>query len=135
MFKIIMIAALSLLMLTPALAQPAPQVVVHNGSVMQVFNTAPGTIEIRYLLPRPSLWRVVAPGTLLVSGWWQGRQLNAIANVFTACGPVRYPVTGGIDRGGVLTLAGPAPIVDPWCNVVGTAWTDNSVLIFMPATD
>lgn len=106
--------------------------VTHNGSLMQVQTFGP-TIEIRYIEPRPSLWPWgVRPGTLLIVGRWNGPVLNATAHVF-GCGPVPYPVQGGVGPDGVLVLQGPAPVVDVYgCTVVAWGWTSNSTLVFVP---
>jgi hypothetical protein len=119
-------------------AAPAPPpraMLVHNGSLMELAALPGGLIEIRYVEPRPGLWEVgVRPGTALIRGRWNGPVLNAQAFVYSFCGPTPYPVSGGIGPGNVLTLTGPAPIVDPYsCGVLGLAWTGNSTLVFVPA--
>ena len=116
---------------------PAPLLATHNGSLMEVTPLDGNLVEIRYADPRPGLWGVgVRPGTVLIRGQWLGDRLEAAAHVFTAgCGPIPYAVAGGADANGVLTLTGPAPIVDPYsCFVLGLAWTGNSTLVFVPAS-
>jgi hypothetical protein len=120
-------------------ALPAPPMLAtHNGSLMEVIPLAGNRVEIRYADPRPGLWGVgVQPGSVLIRGQWFGDRLEAIAHVFAAgCGPIPYAVTGGADpNNGVLTLVGPAPIVDPYsCFMLGFAPTVNSTLVFVPAS-
>ncbi len=113
-----------------------PQYVVHNGSLMLVTPLPGGLIQITYVQPRPNLYGLVGPGTLLLRGQWQAGQLVATAFVFPPppCPPVPYTVTGGVDpRNGVLIVAGPAPLIDPYvCAVVGMIWSNNSTLAFYP---
>jgi hypothetical protein len=142
MFKFILAAALTVAStatmadgMPVAAAPPAPRLLLHNGSLMQLAVLPGGRIEIQYAQPRPGLWEIgVRPGTVLLRGQWSGGVLNAEARVFAgACGAPVYPVTGGINADGVLVLSGPAPLVDPWtCVVYGYAWTSNSTLTFFP---
>ena len=114
-----------------------PMLATHNGSLMEVTPLDGNRVEIRYVDPRPGLWAVgVRPGTVLIRGQWIGDRLEATAHVFSAgCGPIPYAVAGGVDPNGVLTLGGPAPIVDSYsCFVLGLAWTGNSTLVFVPAS-
>lgn len=112
------------------------QVASHNGSLVTVAAIGDGGQEIRYLRPRLGLAEVgVIPGTLLFRGQWSGpppQVIDGTAFVFApGCPPIPYAVTGGVD-GNVLVLRGPAPLVTPWCAVVGLAWTGNSELLFVP---
>jgi hypothetical protein len=116
-----------------ALAQPAPRLVGHNGSPMAVIETAPRAIRIEYVRPRPGLLAIgLAPGTMLLEGAWALPDLFiGTARVFDPiCGAIPYRVQGGIDPAGNLVLRGPAPVLAPWCFIVGYALTDNSTLIF-----
>ena len=45
----------------PAYHAPAPQLVTHNGSLMQVESLGSGQILIRYADPKPELWGLVGP--------------------------------------------------------------------------
>jgi hypothetical protein len=121
----------------PAIHQPAPQLASHNGSLMQVASLGNGQIVISYVDPKPQLWPLVAPGTVLLRGTWDWKQgvLRATAVVFTfACGPVPYAVEGAVSRDGILTLIGAAPVIDPWhCLTVGYTWASpNASLVFIP---
>jgi hypothetical protein len=113
------------------------QMVTHNGSLMQVTPYNASQIEISYVDPRPSLWGVgVRPGSVLLRGQWLGSQLSATAYIYThRCGPIPYSVIGSVNTAGVLTLSGPAPVIDPYlCVVHGLTWnSDNSTLVFAPA--
>jgi hypothetical protein len=123
----------------PVASPPPPptarNLLLHNGSLMELIGLPAGMIEIRYVEPRPGLWGVgVRPGTLLIRGQWNGAMLNAQAFVFSFCGATPYPVSGGVDLNNVLMLTGLAPIVDPYsCGVLSAAPTHNSVLVFVPA--
>jgi hypothetical protein len=120
-----------------ALPPPAGNPVIHNGSLMTVEALGQGRVVIRYVEPRPGLWEVgVRPGTLLIEGRWEGKTLKATAFAFPPfpCPPVPYVVRGGVGEGNVLTLVGPAPLIDPYaCAVVGMVWSNNSTLVFVPA--
>lgn len=133
--KSALIAAVLALAIVPAQAQPPGAFVTHNGSLMAVTPIGNGAVQIAYADPRPGLQAIgVRPGTVLIRGQWSGPVLNATAVVYAGpCGAIPYPVSGTALPNGVLTLVGPAPIVDPYsCAVLATAWTDNSTLIFVP---
>jgi hypothetical protein len=71
-------ALLLLLCSSAAHAQPPTRLVLHNGSVMSIDTVGPGAIQISYVQARPSLgW--VRPGTVLVTGQWNGPILNGTA--------------------------------------------------------
>ncbi len=130
------VLALALLTST-AHAQP-PRPVLHNGSLMLVSDLGQGHIAITYAQPRPSLWGLVAPGTLLLDGQWDHGTLYATARAFTQfCPfPFPYPVSGSVSPQGVLTVVGPAPLIDPYsCTVIGMVWSSNSTLVFVPTPD
>lgn len=130
------IAAALVLAIVPAKAQPPGAFVTHNGSLMAVTADGQGAVQIAYAQPRPGLWEIgVRPGTVLLRGRWSGPVLNAMAVVYAGqCGAIPYPVSGTELPNGVLTLIGPAPIVDPYsCAVLGMAMTGNSTLVFVPA--
>jgi hypothetical protein len=46
--------------------------------------------------------------------------------------PLDYVVRGSVDPAGVLVLVGPAPIITPWCVILGLDWTEDSELRFVP---
>lgn len=130
------IATVLALTVAPVMAQPPGAFVTHNGSLMAIVADARGAVQIEYAQPRPGLWEIgVRPGTVLIRGRWIGPVLNATAVVYAGqCGAVPYPVSGTALPNGVLTLIGPAPIIDPYsCAVLGMAWTGNSTLVFVPA--
>lgn len=132
----LLIAAAFALTVAPAMAQPPGAFVTHNGSLMAVVANGRGAVQIEYAQPRPGLWEIgVRPGTVLIRGQWSGPLLNAMAVVYAGqCGAIPYPVSGTALPNGVLTLIGPAPIIDPYsCAVLGMAWTGNSTLVFVPA--
>ena len=134
--KTLIVAVALALTVAPALAQPPGAFVTHNGSLMSVVTDGRGAVQIAYAQPRPGLWEIgVRPGTVLIRGHWAGPVLNATAVVYAGqCGAIPYPVSGAALPNGVLTLVGPAPIVDPYsCGVLGMALTGNSSLVFVPA--
>jgi hypothetical protein len=131
--KWLLVAAITLIG-SSVCAQPF-QLVTHNGSLMRVTPLPYRQVEITYADPKPELWPVgVVPGTVLLRSQWIGRTLNATAFVFPGwCGPVPYAVSGSVNRDGVLTLVGPAPMVTPWCFVIGVTWASaNATLVFVP---
>jgi hypothetical protein len=129
-------AVLALLLCGSASAQPPVSYAMHNGSVMQIRPLPANQIEVSYLQPRPSLWGLVGPGTVLLRGQWQPNGvLNGTAFVFPPwpCPPVPYPVSGSMNRQNVLTVVGPAPLIDPFaCAIIGQVWSNNSTLVFVP---
>lgn len=119
----------------PLPAPPPGTFATHNGSLMSVVVDGHGGMQIAYADPRPGLAAIgVRPGTVLIRGHWAGPTLQATAVVYAGeCGVIPYPVSGTALPNGVLTLAGAAPIVDPYsCAVLAMAWTGNSTLIFEP---
>jgi hypothetical protein len=123
------------LAIVPAKAQPPGTYVTHNGSLMAVVADGRGAVQIAYADPRPGLQAIgVRPGTVLIRGQWAGPVFNAMAVVYAGpCGAIPYPVSGTALPNGVLTLIGPAPVIDPYsCAVLTLAWTGNSTLIFVP---
>lgn len=112
---------------------PPPRIVNHNGSIMQVIQTGRDTVEIVYMKPKPELWGYASPGTVLARGRWRDGILYATVYSVSRCGPVPYQVSGRVDADEVLTLTGPAPLLDPWtCQVLQWIWSANSVLTFQP---
>lgn len=126
---------LALALALVAMPAQAQQFALHNGSLMVVEPYGQGRMNIRYSQPRPGLWEVgVRPGTLLINGRWANGALYATAFVFPpGCPPAPYPVKGVATPDGVLTLIGPAPLVDPYlCAILGVVWSANSTLVFLP---
>ena len=122
----------------PPAPAPAPRLLMHNGSVMQINDVGPGAIQISYVQARPNLG-YVAPGTVLVSGQWAGPILNGTAMVWATCAlggrySWTYPVSGGIAPDGNLVLQGPAPVIDPYrCAPITVNYGGhNGVLVFTP---
>jgi hypothetical protein len=105
-FLIMLICLLPLLFvlwlftIASAKAGPVGQA-VHNGSLMTMVQT-PGGMMVRYAQPRPDLFGLVLPGTLLVEGRWVGpppQMFIGTAFVFSSlCGPIPYPVRGTVDQ-------------------------------------
>ena len=62
-----------------AVAQPVNEgkLVTHNGSSMVIINPRPGGMIIQYQDPRPDLFGLVVPGTLLVEGAFAARRSSA----------------------------------------------------------
>jgi hypothetical protein len=96
----------------------------HNGSVMQIQTWRPNTqnisqFTISYVEPRPTLYGLVGPGTLLVDGIVNGNTFTiaATARVFLpGCPPIPYLVNGWYDHPtGIMTLTGPAPTYFAGC--------------------
>jgi hypothetical protein len=140
-FLIMLICLLPLLFvlwlftIASAKAGPVGQA-VHNGSLMTMVQT-PGGMMVRYAQPRPDLFGLVLPGTLLVEGRWVGpppQMFIGTAFVFSSlCGPIPYPVRGTVDQSQSLMLFGGAPIFDTTCRILGYS-TDSAqaVLRFEP---
>ena len=107
---------------------------VHNTSLMAIVSPAPGEMVITYSRPRPDLYGLVMPGTVLVQGTWQGPAFTGTAWVFSRwCGAIPYPVNGNVDGSGALMLFGPAPQFDTFCNILGYDINSfNAVLRFEP---
>jgi hypothetical protein len=112
----------------PRAAPPPPEFslayLTHNGSVMQIQTWRPNAqnvsqFAISYVEPRPTLYGLVGPGTLLIDGIVDGSTfgISANARVFLAgCPPIPYPVNGWYDhQTGILTLTGPAPTYFAGC--------------------
>ena len=118
MKSILAVGALALALISPAHA--TMERYDHNGSVMVGSYARDGSaFEITYDEPRPSLWSVVRPGTVLVHGRWYNSHLEATAYIFKLhCGPVPYHVSGAWE-GGRLILDGPVPVTNSWCAIVG----------------
>lgn len=96
---------------------------------MQVIPLAFHAMAIVYIVPPPNDVGIL-PGTFLIRGKWNGPTLEATAFIFTFnCGQQPYPVRGSMAPNGVLTLIGPAPIIDPTCIYIGSA---PSTLVFVP---
>jgi hypothetical protein len=110
--------------------------VVHNGSLMTMTQT-PGGMVVRYAQPRPDLFGLVLPGTLLVEGRWVGpppQMFVGTAFVFSSlCGPIPYPVRGTVDQSQALMLFGAAPQFDTACRILGySIESQQAVLRFEP---
>jgi hypothetical protein len=118
----------------PPPAAPEVHYATHNGSLMAIVSPAPGEMVITYSQPRPNLYGLVMPGTLLVQGTWQGQTFAGTAWVFSSwCGAIPYPVNGNVDGSGALMLFGPAPQFDTACNILGYAIaSQHAVLRFEP---
>jgi hypothetical protein len=104
-----------------AVAQPVNEgkLVTHNGSLMVIINPRPGGMIIQYQDPRPDLFGLVVPGTLLVEGAWRGKTFFGTAFVFSRwCGAIPYAVSGYVDATDSLMLFGPAPIFDTACRIL-----------------
>ena len=113
--------------------RPAPRIVSHNGSIMQVVVLGHDMVDIVYMKPKPELWGYAWPGTVLVHGKWRDGILYATVYSVSRCGPVPYQVSGRVDANEVLVLTGPAPLLDPLtCQVLQWIWSANSVLTFLP---
>jgi hypothetical protein len=96
----IIFALAATLAASPALADPVVTA-THNGSLMTMAQTAPGTMVIRYAQPRSDLYGLAGPGTVLVEGQWEGPPPQSFvgrAFVFSRwCGAIPYPVRGTVD--------------------------------------
>lgn len=104
-----------------AVAQPVNEgkLVTHNGSLMVIINPRPGGMIIQYQDPRPDLFGLVVPGTLLVEGALRGKTFFGTAFVFSRwCGAIPYAVSGYVDATDSLMLFGPAPIFDTACRIL-----------------
>jgi hypothetical protein len=133
------LALIAALMASPAFADGSPSqtyAVVHNNSIMSVSQARDGTVAINYDLPKPEMAAIgVVPGMNLVTGRWRDRTFFGQAVVFVPrCNMVApYAVQGGVNPDtGALELSGPAPVIAPWCGVLGLSWNDNSRLVFWP---
>ena len=128
---------LLMLVALPAQAQERPHFSVHNNSLMAITSPRPGEMVIVYSRPRPDLYGLVQPGTLLVRGMWQGQTFAGTAFVFSSlCGAIPYPVNGTVDGSGALMLLGPAPQFDIYCNILGFAiGSQHAVLRFEPVKE
>lgn len=120
---------------TPSLAQP--RTAVHNGSLMTMTPAGPDGMVIQYAQPRPDLYGLVGPGTVLVEGRWEGPPPQSFvgrAFVFSRlCGPIPYPVRGTVDQSRALMLFGPAPQFDTACQILGVDYNSTqAVLRFEP---
>lgn len=109
---------------------------VHNGSLMTMIST-PGGMLVKYAQPRPDLFGLVLPGTLLVEGRWVGpppQVFVGTAFVFSSlCGPIPYPVRGTVDQSQALMLFGAAPQFDTACRILGySIESQQAVLRFEP---
>ena len=140
-FIVMLICLLPLLFLlwlftiSGAKAGPVGQA-MHNGSIMTMMQT-PGGMVVRYAQPRPDLFGLVLPGTLLVEGKWIGpppQMFVGTAFVFSSlCGPIPYPVRGTVDQSQALMLFGAAPQFDTACRILGYSMeSQQSVLRFEP---
>ena len=74
-----------------AVAQPVNEgkLVTHNGSLMVIINPRPGGMIIQYQDPRPDLFGLVVPGTLLVEGALRGKTRRSSA-------PRSYSAVGAV---------------------------------------
>ena len=118
----------------PPPGPPQPQMVLHNGSLMQVISKGANLIDIRYVQPRPDLFPYAQPGTLLIRGQWGSDGLNATAFTISRCGQMPYPMHGSLDPAGNLIIQGMAPLLDFWsCRFLAWIWSPtNSYLVFQP---
>lgn len=76
----------------------------------------------------------MVPGTLLVEGRWtpDHQVFNGVSHSYLCGLAYPYAVSGSVGPAGLLTLFGPAPIIDPYsCTVLGYEWTGNSTLVFV----
>ena len=93
-----------------AVAQPVNEgkLVTHNGSLMVITNPRSGGMIIQYQDPRPDLFGLVVPGTLLVEGAWRGKTFFGTAFVFSRwCGAIPYAVSGYVDATELVDVVRP----------------------------
>jgi hypothetical protein len=114
---------------------PPPHLALLNGSIVEIVADGGGHISVVYVQPRPGLLSIgVLPGSVLLVGRWRGDRLEATAYGWNnLCGFIPYQVSGSVNRDGVLTLVGLAPLVNnSSCRVVGWEWNMASTLAFVP---
>jgi len=130
-----LLLALWLFTVVSAKAGPVMQT-IHNGSLMTMTQT-PGGMVVQYANPRPDLFGLVVPGTVLLEGRWVGpapQIFVGTAFVFSRwCGAIPYPVRGAVDQSQSLMLFGAAPIFDTACRILGYSLeSQQAVLRFEP---
>jgi clan AA aspartic protease (TIGR02281 family) len=122
--KIISLAAACLLCFGFVFVAAADQesLWTYNGSEMYSV-TKDQVIEFRYQKPRRALIPFgVTPGTLAFRGALHNGEYVGTAFKFTReCGALSFPARGTIlDDGKRVLLAGQFPLVDSWCNNIGS---------------
>jgi hypothetical protein len=91
----------------------------HNGSIVELRRDRSGTIEIKYVEPRPTL--KVAPGAVLFRGNEHGGLVRGEAFVFKpGCPPAGYSVSGKREDG-TLVLQGALPRRGNGCEIAAKA--------------
>lgn len=113
------IAAATVALATPALAQVSTVTADHNGSTMKVEVFSNGHTVISYVTPRPGLAEAgIIPGMIVFSGKYEAGHLTGKAYTFKAgCQPAAYDVGGGVSRD-TFVLTGPGP-QRRGCTVIG----------------
>jgi hypothetical protein len=115
----------------------APRLALMNGSLVSIHPGPHGAITVTYVRPRSGLLPLVRPGAVLLVGQWRGDRLQATVYGSNArCQAFfQYSVAGSVNADGVLTLIGPAPLIDNnSCQVIGWQWDAASTLAFVPGS-